>query len=172
MSEESTFRKYACPKLKLSRKLWDLNSSYLSLVNYVKVTNRNTFQNKIFPELNSKKHAPSPTVWFLRNWGIAQNSSCGIVQNLSFARAEKHNLQNDFCELLRKLLFLTDAHRKKNFAFRSAKVLRMETLVFAFFTLSLKKGGDWLLNDSHEKQSLTKYYMLNILFRIYKNGSI
>ena len=27
MPEESTFRKYACPKLKLSRKLWDLNSS-------------------------------------------------------------------------------------------------------------------------------------------------
>ena len=25
MPEESTFRKYACPKLKLSRKLWDLN---------------------------------------------------------------------------------------------------------------------------------------------------
>ena len=63
------------------------------------------FQNKIFPELNSKKHTPSPTVWFLRNCRIAQNSSCGIVQNLSFARAEKHNLQNDFCELLRKLLF-------------------------------------------------------------------
>ena len=88
MPEESTFRKYACPKLKLSRKLWDLNSSELSLVNYVKVTNRKTFQNKISPELNSTKHTPSPTVWFLRNFGIAQNSSCGIAQNLSFAKAE------------------------------------------------------------------------------------
>jgi len=52
----------------------------MSLVNYVKVTNRKTFQNKIFPELNSKKHTPSPTILFLGN--------CGIGQNLSFAKAE------------------------------------------------------------------------------------
>ena len=67
------------------------------MVNYVKVTNyRKTFQNKIFPELNSKQHTPSPTVWVLRN--------CGIAQNLSFAKAEKGNFaQNDFCEWLRKM---------------------------------------------------------------------
>ena len=117
MPEESTFRKYACPKLKLSRKLWDLNSYLLSLVNYVKVTNRKTFQNKIFPELNSKKHTASPFVWVLRNCGIAQNSSCGFAQNLSFAKAEKGNIaRNDFCEWLRKLLFfrakLTRKERK------------------------------------------------------------
>ena len=99
MPEESTLRKYACAKLKLSRKRWDVNSSWLSLVNYVKVTNyRKTFQNKTFPELNSKKHTPSPTVWVLRN--------CRIAQNLSFAKAEKGNFaRNDFCERLRKFLF-------------------------------------------------------------------
>ena len=76
------------------------------MVNYVKVTNRETFQNKILPELNSKKHTPSPTVWFLQNCGIAQNISCRIVQNLSFAKTVKGNLAwNDFCEWLRKLLF-------------------------------------------------------------------
>ena len=58
------------------------------MVNYVKVTNF-LFQNNIFPELNSKKHTQSPTIWFLRNCGIEQNSSCGIAQNLSFAKAEK-----------------------------------------------------------------------------------
>ena len=31
---------------------------------------------------------PSSTVWFLRNCGIAQNSSCRIAQNLSFAKTE------------------------------------------------------------------------------------
>ena len=96
------------------------------MVNYVKVTNyRKTFQNKIFPELNSKKHTPSPTVWVLRNCGIAENSSCGIAQNLSFAKAERAILRemtfaNDCanCCFSRK----TDAQRKKNFAFRSAKI--------------------------------------------------
>ena len=131
MPEESTFRKYACPKLKLPRKLLDLNSSSLSLVNYVKVTNRETFQNKILPELNSKKHTPSPTVWVLQNCGIAQNSSCGIAQNLSFAKAEKGNFaRNDFCESLRKLLFFRAKKEKFCVSFRKncAKVLRMETL--------------------------------------------
>ena len=37
---------------------------------YVKVTNRKTFQNNIFPELNSKKHSPSPTILFLGNCGM------------------------------------------------------------------------------------------------------
>ena len=91
----------------------------LSLVNYVKVTNyRKTFKNKIFPELNSKKHTPSPTVLVLRN--------CGIAQNLSFAKAVK----GQFCAkwLLRMIAQIvvfsrkTDAQRKKNFAFRSAKI--------------------------------------------------
>jgi len=43
----------------------------LSLVNYVKVTNRKTFQNKIFIELNSKKHTRTVTNEILRNCGIA-----------------------------------------------------------------------------------------------------
>ena len=95
------------------------------MVNYVKVTNyRKTFQNKIFPKLNSKKHTPSPTVWVLRN--------CGIAQNLSFAKAEKGNFaRNDFYEWLRKLLFFFRAKKEKfcaSFRKNCAKVLRMETL--------------------------------------------
>ena len=93
------------------------------MVNYVKVTNRKTFQKKILPELNSKNHTPSPTVWFLRN--------CGIAQNLSFAKAEKGNFaRNDFCEWLRKLFFFRAKKEKFWVLFRKncAKVLRMETL--------------------------------------------
>ena len=114
MPEESTFRKYACPKLKLSRLLLD---------NLFRILVQNL---PALEELNSKKHTPSPTVWFLRNCGIAQNSSCRIAQNLSFAKTVNGNFaRNDFCEWLRKLLFFsrkTDAQRKKNFAFRSAKI--------------------------------------------------
>ena len=91
------------------------------MVNYVKVTNRKTFQNKIFPELNSKKHTPSPTIWFLRN--------CGIAQNLSFAKAELGNFaRNDFCEWLRKLLF-----------FR-AKLMRKERKILLFVPQKLCKS--------------------------------
>ena len=114
MPEESTFRKYACPKLKLSRLLLD---------NLFRILVQNL---SALEELNSRKHTPSPTVWFLRNCGIAQNSSCRIAQNLSFSKTEKGNFaRNDFCEWLRKLFFFsrkTDAQRKKNFAFRSAKI--------------------------------------------------
>ena len=96
--------------------MWDLNSSELSLVNYVKVTNRKTFQNKILPELNSKKHTPSPTAWVLRNCGIAQNSSCGIAQNLSFLKAKKGNFtRNDFCVWLRKLLLMRKERKRVRF---------------------------------------------------------
>ena len=76
MPEECTFRKYACPKLKLSRLLLD-NLFWILVQNL-----------PALEELNSKKHTPSPTVWFLRNCGIAQNSSYGIAQNLSFGKAE------------------------------------------------------------------------------------
>ena len=94
MPEESTLRKYACPKLKLSRLLLD---------NLFRILVQNL---PALEELNSKKHTPSPIVWFLRNCGIAQNISCRIVQNLSFAKTVKGNLAwNDFCEWLRKLLF-------------------------------------------------------------------
>ena len=99
------------------------------MVNYEKVTNRKTFQHKIFPELNSKKHTPSPTVWFLRNCGIAQNYSCGIAQNLSFAKAESSKFaQNDFCKWLRKLLF-----------FR-AKLMRKERKILRFVPQKLRKS--------------------------------
>ena len=76
MPEKSTCRKYSCPKLKLSRLLLDN-------LFQIFVQNLPTLE-----ELNSKKHTPSPTVWFLRNYGIAQNSRCGIAQNLSFVKAE------------------------------------------------------------------------------------
>ena len=100
------------------------------MVNYVKVTKyRKTFQNKILPELNYKKHTPSPTVWFLRNCGIAQNSSCRIAQNLSFAKTELGNFaRNDFCGWLRKLLF-----------FR-AKIMRKERKILRFVPQKLHKS--------------------------------
>ena len=117
MPEESTFRKYACPKLKLSRLLLD---------NLFRILVQNL---PALEELNSKKHTPSPTVWFLRNCGIAQKSSCGIAQNLSFAKAEKGNFaRNDFCEWLRKLLF-----------FR-AKLMRKERKILRFVPQKLRKS--------------------------------
>ena len=76
MPEESTFRKYACPKLKLSRLLLD-----------------NLFR------------------ILVRNCGIAQ-----ISQKRSRAILQKITFANDVFS--RK----TDAQRKKNFAFRSAKI--------------------------------------------------
>jgi len=115
MPEESTFRKYACPKLKLSRLLLD---------NLFRILVQNL---PALEELNSKKHTPSPTVWFLRNCGIAQNSSCRIAQNkLEFRKSGI----GQFCAkwLLRMIAQIvvfsrkTDAQRKKNFAFRSAKI--------------------------------------------------
>ena len=48
MPEESTFRKYACPKLKLSRLLMD-NLFWILVQNL-----------PALEELNSKKHKPSP----------------------------------------------------------------------------------------------------------------
>ena len=52
MPEESTFRKYAFPKLKLSRLL--LDNLFRILVQTLPA----------LEELNSKKHTPSPTVDF------------------------------------------------------------------------------------------------------------
>ena len=93
------------------------------MVNYVKVTNRKTFQSKIFPELNSKKHTVTNRLIFtkLRNCAKLEFRKSGIGQ---------------FCaklllQMIAKIVVFshkTDAQRNKNFAFRSAKVLRMETL--------------------------------------------
>ena len=133
MPEESTFRKYACPKLKLSRLF--LNNLFRILVQNLPA----------LEEINSKKHTPSPTIWFLRNCGIAQNSSCRIAQNLSFAKAEWGKFaRNDFCEWLRKLLFFFAQNwctKKEKFcvSFRKncAKVLQMESLYFSFQLLCI-----------------------------------
>ena len=114
-----TFRKYACPKLKLSRLLLD---------NLFRILEQNL---PALEELNSKKHTPSPIVWFLRN--------CGIEQNLSFAKTVKGNFaRNDFCEWLRKLLFFF-AQRKKNFAFCSAKIAQQFCEWKPYMYLSFKR---------------------------------
>jgi len=42
----------------------------LSLVDYVKVTNSKTFQNKIFPELNYKKQLKLPSTTDVLCWRI------------------------------------------------------------------------------------------------------
>ena len=120
------------------------------MVNYVKKTNyRKTFQNKIFPELNSKKHTPSPTVWVLRNCGIAQNSSCGIAQTLSLAKAEKGNFaRNDFCGWLRKLLF-----------FR-AKLMRKERKILRFVPQKLRKSFANGNPKSHSSKSRFSYFII------------
>ena len=84
---------------------------------------RKTFQNKIFPELNSKKHTHCHQPFdFLRN--------CGIAQNLSFAKAELGNfVRNDICEWLRKLLF-----------FFRAKLMRKERKILRFVPQKLRKS--------------------------------
>ena len=113
------------------------------MVNYVKGTNRKTFQTR----LNSKKHTPSPTVWFLRN--------CGIAQNFSFAKAELGNFaRNDFCEWLRKLLFFFAQNwcaKKEKFCVsfhkNCAKVLQMENPIWKkiFQSLSRCEAAVYLL---------------------------
>ena len=113
MPEESTFRKYACTKLKLSKncEIWTLLNWHWSIL-------CKSDQNKIFPELNSKKHKPSPAIWFLRNCGIAQNSSfrkSGIGQ---FCAKWLSRMIAQIVVFSRK----TDAQRKINFAFRSVKI--------------------------------------------------
>ena len=53
------------------------------MVNYVKVTNRKTFQNKILPELNSKKHTHCHQSFeFTKLWNCAKLEFCksGIGQ--------------------------------------------------------------------------------------------
>ena len=115
------------------------------MVNYVKVTNRKTFQNKIFPELNSKKHTLSPTVWFLRNCGIADLSETLV--------AELHKtwvLQKRKRAILREMTFANDCTNCCFFAqnwcakkekycvlFRKncAEVLRMETIAWKLYFL-------------------------------------
>ena len=103
------------------------------MVNYVKVTKyRKTFHETRFLQNWILRNTPSPTVWFLRN--------CGIAQNLSFAKAEKGIFaRNDFCEWLCKLLFFFAQNwcaKKEKFcvSFRKncAKVSLMETLFAAY----------------------------------------
>ena len=133
MPEESTFRKYACPKLKLARLLLD---------NLFRILVQNL---PALGKLNSKKHTPSPTVWFLRN--------CGIAQNLSFAKTVKGNFaRNDFCQWLRKLLF-----------FR-AKLMRKERKILRFVPQILRNS---FANENPTCTCLSKdkyYFIRNSIF--------
>ena len=75
-------------------------------------------QNKIFPELNSKKHTPSPTVLFLGNCGmrktwVSQKRNRAILHEMTFA-----NDCANFCIILQNW----GAKKEKNFAFRSKKI--------------------------------------------------
>ena len=97
------------------------------MVNYVKVTKyRKTFQNKIFPELNSKKHTRHQPFNFyeiaeLRKTLVAELRKTWVSQN-----AEKGNFaRNDFCEWLRKLLFFRAKlmrNKRKNLRFVPQKL--------------------------------------------------
>ena len=92
----------------------------------VKVTKRKTFQNKIFPELNSKKHTPSPTVWFLRNCAKLEFRKSGIGQFCAkwllrmIAQIVVFFFAQNWCAKKQKF--------SVSFRKNCAKVLRMETL--------------------------------------------
>ena len=75
MPEESTFRKYACPKLKLSRLLLDNLFRIL-------VQNLQTLE-----ELNSKKHTPSTFAKTVKG-NFARNDFCECLRKLLFFRAK------------------------------------------------------------------------------------
>ena len=106
------------------------------MVNYVKVTNRKTFQNKIFPELNSKKHhRPQPFDFYeiaelrktlvaeLRKTWVSQKQNRAILREMTFANdcANCCFFAQNWCA------------KKENFcvSFRKncAKVFWMETLM-------------------------------------------
>ena len=95
-------------------------------VNYVKVTYRKTFQNKIFPELNSKKHTPTNRLIFtkLRNCAkLSQTRNWAILREMTFA-----NYCANCCFFAQNWC----AKKEKNcvsFRKNCAKVLRMEPLV-------------------------------------------
>ena len=104
------------------------------MVNYVKVTNRMTFQHKIFPELNSKKHTPSPTVWFLRNCAKLKLRNCAKL------KFRKSGIGQFLREMTLRMIaqivvfFAQNWCAKKekfcvSFRKNCAKVLRMETLI-------------------------------------------
>ena len=87
---------------------------------------RKTFQNKIFPELNSKKHTRrhQPFDFYeiaeLRKTLVAELRKTWVSEKRNRAILREMTFANDFanCCFSRK----TDAQRKKNFAFRSAKI--------------------------------------------------
>ena len=106
------------------------------MANYVKVTNRKTFQNKIFPELNSKKHTPSPTVWFLRNC-VAELRKNWVLQKRNRAILRELTFANDCANCC---FFAQNWRAKKekfcvSFRKNFAKVLRMETLFQSLFPM-------------------------------------
>ena len=112
MPEESTFRKYVCPKLKLSKLLLD-NLFWILVQNL-----------SALEELNSKIHTPSPTVWFLRNCGISQNSSCRIAQKRNRA-------------ILREMTFVNNC---ANCCFFSRKTDGKERKILRFVPQKLRKS--------------------------------
>ena len=106
------------------------------MVNYVKVNNRKTFKNKILPELNSKKHKPSPPFDFYeiaelrktlvaelcKTW-VSKKQNSAILREMTFA-----NYCANCCFFAQNWC----AKKEKNcvsFRKNCAKVLRMETLV-------------------------------------------
>ena len=118
MPEESTFRKYACPKLKLSR---------LSLYNLFRILVQNL---PAMEELNAKKHTPASTVWFyeiaeLRKTWVSEKRNRAILREMTFANdcANCCFFAQNWCSKKEKFCV--------SFRKNCAKVLRMETLLFA-----------------------------------------
>ena len=112
MPEESTFRKYACPKLKLSKPLLDKSVSDFgtkpSSTGRVKFKETHTITNIL---ISTK----------LRKTLIAELSKTWVSQKRNFAR-------NDFCEWLRKLLFFCE------------NLIRNERKILRFVPRKLRKS--------------------------------
>ena len=127
MPEESTFRKYACPKLKLSRLLLD---------NLFRILGQNL---PALEELNSKKHTVTNCFIFtklrktlvaeLRKTWVSQKRLRAILREMTFANdcANCCFFAQNWC--LKKEKFCV------SFRKNCATVLRMETLYIRFYKI-------------------------------------
>ena len=90
------------------------------------MTNRKTFQNKTFPELNSKKHTPSPnrlSFTKLRKTWVSQKRKRAILRKMTFANDCTNCcfFAQNWCAKKEKFCV--------SFRKNCANVLRMETLM-------------------------------------------
>jgi len=132
MPEESTFRKYACPKLKLSRLL--LDNLFQILVQTLPALENTRFESVLLAEIDSKSSFKRKTlVAELRKTWVSQKRNRAILREMTFA----NDCGNCCC-------FAQNWCAKKekfcvSFRKNCAKVLRMETSPLIF-----SSGSTWL----------------------------